>query len=60
MDDELKKDKTKELDFMIAPPRMSHYINFSAKIYNIYLNTLPKKISSSIPSMKSLQILPSI
>ena len=36
-DDELKHDKTKELDLIIAPPRMSHYINFSAKIYNIYL-----------------------
>ena len=36
-DDELKRDKTKELDLIIAPPRMSHYINFSAKIYNIYL-----------------------
>ncbi len=43
MDDELKKDKTKELDFMIAPPRMSHYINFSAKIYNIYLKYIAKE-----------------
>ena len=43
MDDELKKDKTKELDFIIAPPRMSHYMNFSAKIYNIYLKHIAKE-----------------
>ena len=42
-DDELKRDKTKELDLIIAPPRMSHYINFSAKIYNIYLRHIAKE-----------------
>ncbi len=42
-DDELKNDKTKELDLIIAPPRMSHYINFSAKIYNIYLKYIAKE-----------------
>lgn len=42
-DDELKKDKTKELSFIIAKPRMAHYIDTSAKIYNIYL----KYISST-------------
>ncbi len=26
-----------ELDYIIAPPRMAHYIKYSAKIYNIYL-----------------------
>ncbi len=36
-DDILKKDKTKELDLIIAPPRMAHYIDYSAKIYQIYL-----------------------
>ena len=42
-DDELKHDKTKELDFIIAPPRMSHYMNFSAKIYHIYLRHIAKE-----------------
>ena len=42
-DDELKRDKTKELDFIIAPPRMSHYMNFSAKIYHIYLRHIAKE-----------------
>lgn len=37
---ELKKDKTKELDFIIASPRMSYYMEYSAKIYNIYLKYL--------------------
>ena len=39
-DDELKKDKTKELSFIIAKPRMAHYIDASAKIYSIYLKYL--------------------
>lgn len=42
-DDILKKDKTKELDFIIATPRMSYYINYSANIYNIYLKYIAKE-----------------
>ena len=41
-DDELKKDKTKELSFIIAKPRMAHYIDTSAKIYSIYLKYLSR------------------
>lgn len=26
-----------ELDYIVAPPRMAHYINYSAKIYEVYL-----------------------
>ena len=42
-DDILKKDKTKELDLIIAPPRMVHYIDYSANIYNIYLKYIAKE-----------------
>lgn len=42
-DNELKEDKTKALDFIIASPRMSHYIKFSTKIYNIYLRHIAKE-----------------
>lgn len=42
-DDILKKDKTKELDLIIAPPRMAHYIDYSAKIYNIYLKYIAEE-----------------
>ena len=42
-DDILNKDKTKELDLIIAPPRMAHYIDYSAKIYNIYLKYIAKE-----------------
>ena len=42
-DDILKKNKTKELDLIIAPPRMAHYIDYSAKIYNIYLKYIAKE-----------------
>ena len=36
-DDELKRNPYLELDFVIAPPQMSHYIAKSVEIYNIYL-----------------------
>jgi len=36
-DDELKSDPSLELDYITAPPRMSLYMNTSAKIYSIYL-----------------------
>lgn len=35
--DELKKDSKLELDYIVAVPRMAHYIEVSSKIYNIYL-----------------------
>jgi DNA polymerase V len=31
------KQKARGIDFIIAPPRMAHYIEVSSKIYNIYL-----------------------
>jgi len=34
---ELNADPTLELDFITAPPRMVHYMEVSASIYNIYL-----------------------
>lgn len=36
-DIELKKDIALELDYIIAPPRMSYYMKYSTAIYNIYL-----------------------
>ena len=36
-DKELKKNNNLELDYIIATPRMSYYLNYSTKIYNIYL-----------------------
>lgn len=35
--DELMKDKTLAVDYIVAPPRMAYYINYSTRIYNIYL-----------------------
>ena len=34
---ELKKDKSLELDYIIASPRMAYYMDYSTKIYNVYL-----------------------
>ena len=38
--DELKKNKTLEIDYIVAPPRMSYYMKYSTKIYNVYLKYL--------------------
>jgi len=34
---ELKAFPELALDYIVAPPRMAHYINWSARIYNVYL-----------------------
>ena len=39
-DDELKKDKSLELDYIVAPPRMAYYMKYSTEIYNVYLKYL--------------------
>lgn len=36
-DKELKESPELALDFIIAPPRMAYYMEYSTKIYNIYL-----------------------
>lgn len=36
-DDELKSNPNLKLDYIIAQPRMKCYIDYSAKIYNVYL-----------------------
>lgn len=35
--DELKENPSLELDYIVAPPQMSHYMKTGAKIYGIYL-----------------------
>jgi len=35
--EELKENPALELDYIVAPPRMAHYMECSTKIYNIYL-----------------------
>ena len=34
---EILTDPFTEVDYLIAPPRMAHYIKYSAKIYSVYL-----------------------
>ena len=36
-DPELRTHPEWSLDYVIAPPRMAHYIEWSTKIYNVYL-----------------------
>lgn len=40
LDSELQKNKPLELTYIIAPPRMKKYMDYSAKIYNVYLKYL--------------------
>ena len=42
-DTELKNNTNLELDLIIAQPRMAYYINYSTKIYNIYLKYIAKE-----------------
>ena len=37
LDTELKQNKDLELDYVIAPPQMKKYMDYSTQIYNIYL-----------------------
>lgn len=36
-DTELKASPSLSLDYIVAPPRMAHYMEYSTRIYNIYL-----------------------
>ncbi len=38
--EEIKKYPNLELDYIVAPPRMSLYLEYSTKIYNVYLKYL--------------------
>lgn len=36
-DTELKADPSLAVDYIVAPPRMAHYMDWSTKVYNVYL-----------------------
>ena len=40
---ELKRNKTLELDYITAPPRMRLYMKYSTDIYNIYLKYISRE-----------------
>ena len=40
---ELNNNKSLEVDFIIAPPQMAHYIEVSSKIYDVYLKYISKE-----------------
>ena len=42
INEEVILDETKELDFIIAPPRMRMYMKYSTMIYNIYLKYISR------------------
>lgn len=36
-DPELKADPSLAVDYLVAPPRMTHYMDWSTRVYNVYL-----------------------
>lgn len=42
-DNELKVNPTLALDYIVATPRMAHYMQYSARIYEIYLKYIAKE-----------------
>ena len=36
-DPELKADPSLAVDYIVAPPRMAHYMEWSTRVYNVYL-----------------------
>ena len=49
-----ERDPRLEIDYVIAPPQMAHYMEVSTKIYHIYLKYVARRISMYIPLMKYL------
>ena len=47
----------KNIEFIIAPPRMQKYIDISAQIYGIYLNYISKR-QKSIPLKQNGLLIP--
>ncbi|MBR4830141.1 MAG: DNA methylase [Bacilli bacterium] len=43
IDSDLKKDKSLELDYIVAPPRLKTYMKYSTDIYNIYQKYISKE-----------------
>ena len=37
-DTQLKADPSLAVDYIVAPPRMAHYMEWSTRVYNVYLN----------------------
>lgn len=43
--DDLQKDPSLAIDYLIAPPRMALYMEYSTRIYHIYLQYVARRIS---------------
>ena len=45
--DELQTNPSLALGYIVAPPRMAHYMEYSTRIYNIYLKNIRKNSNYS-------------
>lgn len=57
-DPELKSHPELALDYLVAPPRMKLYMDYSARVFESTSNTLHQKISIPTPSMRCLWMSP--
>ena len=67
-DRELKSNPALELDYIVAPPQMAHYMDVSTQIYNIYLRYIaPEDIHvysidevfiDAVPYLKTYKVTP--
>ena len=49
---ELQENPSLAIDFIIAPPRMAYYMEYSTRIYQVYMIMLRRRTSSSTPSTR--------
>ena len=58
IDTELQTQPSLAVDYIVAPPRMAHYMEVSTRIYEIYLQYIAPKTYTSIPSTKYFSMRP--
>ena len=56
---ELAADPSREVDYLIAPPRMAKYIQVSTQVYNVYLKYIDRKSTRLNSSHEWISRMPS-
>ena len=55
---EIKRQTGKELEYIVAPPRMALYIQYSTRIYNVYLRYFSPEDILKIVKPETMFVLP--
>lgn len=51
---DLKNNPSLSIDYIVAPPRMAYYMEYSTRIYDVYLKYIAPKIYTFIPLTRFL------